>query len=220
MSSPKLGHTPMQAFEQALAESGYPLTSQFYQGISGLARKLASQYQKSDQEEDFLQVALEVACRYEKRYDPSTAATFYTYINKPIKVMIQESFGNPNRNTHSYKKIQYFVTHHMKVQGTYPDINSISLGTKLSHYEIMSIYFDRHLTESLTDEHMKLPSDPAPISEYLGVLSDSERQLLEFIIVDELSIEEASRACTMPLNRAKEVYSQSLAKVKEAYDAF
>jgi len=210
---------PLPAFEQSLIDSGYPLTAQFYQGISGLARKLANQYQKSNQEEDFLQVALEVACRYEKRYDPTTAATFYTYINKPIKVMIQESFGNPNRGTNAYKKIQYFVVAHMKNHGTYPDMYTISLGTGLSNYEVMSIYFDRYMVESLTDEHLRLPAEAAPISEYLGVLDSDERMVLEFVIVDELSIEESARASNMPINKARALYIKALDKVKEAYDA-
>jgi len=86
---------------EQLAYQGFPLVSKYYEGIAGLARKLAFKYGKVNQEEDFTQVALATACKMEKNYSKELGASFYTYINKPIKNEIQRAFGNPNRQTTS-----------------------------------------------------------------------------------------------------------------------
>jgi RNA polymerase sigma factor (sigma-70 family) len=208
---------------EALEYQGYPLTSKFYNGIIGLAVKLANKYGKVSLINDFKQIALATACRMEPKFTPEFGASFYTFINKPIKNEIQRTFGNPNRHTKHYKQIQKFIEEFNKDTGRYPEISEITTGTSLTRFTILSVYYDKYIEVSMSDiniDHEEL-LDPFnyqsdKIMEYLDILSDNEKVIINSIFIDELPSSEIAKLLGTSIKNVEEMTRIALEKLKES----
>lgn len=201
---------------EALEESGYVHTAQFYTGLTGLARKLAMQYARQELEDDFVQVVLATACSYDKKFDTTHGATFYTYVNKPIKVAIQDTFGNPHRHTSRYKQIQRYVIAHMASHNYYPSIDDIMKGTGLKYQDVLSIYFDHHHNESLEDHHLTVPEEVISLEEHLEELTEEHRKVIDLMIFEEYSAEEVALIMSLPRLQVLKLYEEALQAFKES----
>ena len=209
--------------KEQLEQQGYPLTAKYYLGLRGLASKLAFKYAKTSLEEDFIQVALATATRMEPKFNPEAGASFYTYLNKIIKSDIQKEFGNPNRHTSKYKVIQKFIDDYGKEYTRYPDVSEIAKATGLSRFEILSIYYDRYkeqsLDSSLDPANMHDPfqnTDHQWVAEHLDVLDDQAKYLMHSLYTYELSLSDAANAMGVPLETARAIKNESLAKLKDS----
>jgi RNA polymerase sigma factor (sigma-70 family) len=179
-----------------LKTDGYPQTAKYIDGIIGLAKKLTIKYGQSAHLDDFIQEALITATKLEQTsWDSARSNSFYTYIVKPIKNQIQHVFGNRNRRHKKYKIIQKFIeTYSTENLGRYPDVSTISNGTKLSHFEIMSIYYDKHNTiqlSALDDEFVATDNedDESWILSYIQAIpAETHRVVLSLIYEDGLDI--------------------------------
>lgn len=213
--------------QQQLIDQGYPLTSQYYYGIRGLASKLSYKYSKNSLEEDFVQVALTAACKAETRYDSTAGASFYTYINKIIKHSIQKEFGNPNRQTKSYKVVQKFIDEFGRNNNRYPDVYEISKGTGLSRFDILSIYYDRYTEQSLDNSLDEgLMADPfqnkdyAWLTEHLDCLTKDELYLIESMYTHEQSLDVVAGAMGIPRVNANRIHASALEKLRQSVKDF
>ena len=200
---------------EGLESGGFPLTAQYHRGIIGLARKLAVKYGKETMEEDFVQVAFLSACTMEKKYRSDGGASFYTYINKPIKSAIQEAFGNPNRNTTRYKTIQRYIDKHLRDTGLYPNVQQISDGTKLTRFQVLSIYYDKYNETRLTNEHLDIPEEVSNYEDITSGLSPEEKTMLDLVCLEEYSVEDLAVVLKVPVQVAKDRLRDTLDKVKE-----
>lgn len=208
-----------QAFdntEERLLEEGYPLTSQYYQGITGLAKRLALKYQQLNNEQDFCQTALLVACQSEHKFNPENGASFYTFASQPIKSAIQEAFGNSNAGSKLYRKLSKFILEFQTKEGTYPTMDDIVIGTKLSRFKIMEVYFTHSREVSLEDSEELMEDDNLWISEYLGVLTEEEQKVIELVFYEDKSIQEVAVTIGKSLQYANGMLVTSLGKLKGA----
>lgn len=202
-----------------LAESN-PLTAKYLVGICGLARKLAYRYGQENNEDDFIQVALATACKYEARYVEDTA-TFYTYCSKPITTAIQEEFGNPNTKTKIYKTIQRAIKQHQDDTGSYPDLQDLQELTKLRLSDIIGIYYDKYRDVSLQslgdDIDMTNFFDEdktAWIDEHFGILTEQELLLIDSVYYREQDLATLSSTLGVSLKKLEEVHKSALEKLK------
>lgn len=212
--------------QQQLIEQGYPLTSQYFHGCRGLASKLAHKYGKSTSEEDFVQVALEAACKAETRFNPECGASFYTYINKIIKNSIQKSFGNPNRHTKAYKIVQKFIDDYGRQHTHYPDVYEISKGTGLSRFDILSIYYDRYKEQPLDSIDDGIMSDPfqnkdyAWVTEHLDCLEDDELYVIESMFTYEQTLDGIATAMGIPKASVFRIRESALDKLRDSIKSY
>lgn len=197
-----------------------PLVAKYLVGITGLARKLAYRYGQENSEEDFIQVALVTACKYEGRYIEDTA-TFYTYCSKPITTAIQEAFGNPNSKTKIYKSIQKAIKVFQEDTGSYPDLQDLQEITKLRLSDIIGVYYDKYRDISLQSlgEETELKSffdedDTAWIDEHFGVLTEQELLLVDAVYYREQDLGYLSKTLGISIKKLEEVHKSALEKLK------
>jgi len=204
----------IQKTQEALLND-YPLVSQFLPGILGLAKKLSFRYKQEHNEEDFQQVAVATACRYESRY-VDQGATFYSYVTKPIETAIQDEFGNPHSKTKVYKLVLKSINEYIEKYGEYPDIASIQAWSKLSYIDILSVYFDREREISLTDMVEEEHTSYAWVTDHLAVLTSLEQQLVDLVFFQDLTPRQAAVSLGIHISKINNMMDVAINKLKQS----
>lgn len=204
------------SLSQALAEQGYPLTAQYYQGITGLAKRLANRYQQSENEQDFVQVALVASCTAEKKFDVARGVGYYSFAVAPVKAAIQAAFGNSNSGTETYKKIAKFIQEFLLKESAYPTMDDIVIGTQLSRFKVMEIYFDQSRDTPLEFAGEILAEVPSDLSDHFGLLSEEELKVITKVFYEDLSLREVSNQLGLGMPEVVQLMKQSLEKLKSA----
>ena len=203
--------------QKHLSNQGYPLTSQFYPGITGLAQKLASKYNKQEHVEDFQQVALTVAIAFEEKFDPSRGVTFYSFVKDAVCSTIQKEFGNKHSRTKTYRILTAAIAKFQAENGTYPTLAEISAGTNLSESAIQSIYFDRTTEVPLLDSECGESNDSNYdwVNDHLFVLTDDEALVIDLHIYQESSLQNIAVTMGVSLKQVSNILTSALAKLEK-----
>ena len=197
-----------------------PLTAKYYMGITGLAKKLSSRYGQEDNEDDFMQVALEVACRYEPKYNPDKAG-FYTFCIKPISSAIYQEFGDKHSDTKTYKIIASAIKKFQEIHNHYPDVWQISEETGLTVSEILSVYYDKYRDVSFEslDDSIEIQSvfdtdGDSWVDEHFNVLTDQELLIIDAIYYNDQSAKAVANSLKLSTSKLEELHSSALSKLK------
>jgi RNA polymerase sigma factor (sigma-70 family) len=201
-------------------EKTNPLTAKYYIGIVGLAKKLSVRYGQEYNEDDFIQIALATACRYESKHN-ADKANFYTYCVKPITTAIHLEFGNQNSTTKVYKSIALAIKEFQDTNGNYPDVQQIQEVTGLSISDIIGVYYDKYRDISLQslgdDIEIRGVFDidgNAWIDEHFSTLTEQELLVIDAIYYRDQSIKTIANLLNLSVNKLEQVHKSALAKLK------
>lgn len=168
-------------------EQDYPLTSQYVNGIYGLAKKLSFQMSTNkavDTHEDFFQSMLVEACNLEPKFDESRGNSFYTFINRPLRAKMFKDFVSVDVGSEHYKTIKKFVSSYQKTHHLYPNVETISDGVDLPADIIKFEFYGKTVEVSPEDmDEMSMSDEDNVINpmDYTGCLEPIELLVIELM---------------------------------------
>ena len=207
-----------------LAEE-YPLTSQYVNGIYGLAKKLSFQMSTNKAvytHEDFFQTMIVEACKLESKFDESRGNSFYTFINRPLRAQMFKAFVAVDVGTEHYKTIKKFVVEYQKTHHLYPNVEVISDGVDLPSDVVKFEFYGKALeisTEDMDEAMMTDEDDTVNPMEFLEVLDPIEQVVIELMfseIPEELAEAFTTHYLMISKEALDEVMDSALGKLKEA----
>lgn len=209
-----------------LAED-YPLTSQYVNGIYGLAKKLSFQMSTNRAvytHEDFFQAMIVEACKLEVKFDESRGNSFYTFINRPLRAQMFKIFVAVDTGSDHYKTIKKFVIEYQKTHHLYPNVETISDGVDLPSDIVKFEFYGKSLEVSPDDmDEMSMSDEDDAINpmDFLHVLDPIELVVIELMfseIPEELSEAFTIHYLMISKEALDEVMKTALRKLKEAID--
>lgn len=203
----------------------YPLTSQYVNGIYGLAKKLSFQMSTNRAvftHEDFFQAMIVEACKLEHKFDASRGNSFYTFINRPLRAQMFKTFVAIDTGTEHYKQIRQFVVEYQKTHHLYPNVETISEAVDLPTDLIKFEFYGKAQEVSPDDMNELAMSDESseinPM-DYIDVLDPIEQLVIELMfseIPEELSEAFTLHYLMISKPALDEIMEIALSKLKEA----
>jgi len=210
-----------------LAED-YPLTSQFVNGIYGLAKKLSYQIATNkavDSHDDFFQIMLVEACRLEPKFDPDRGTSFYSFINRPLRAKMFKEFIDVDRGGDNYKKIKEFIKGYQADKHIFPSVEIISDELDIPSDVVRLDYYGKTQTISVDDCDDLLLSDevdgvnPMDYVKYLEPIEQLVISLLYSEIPEDMADVFTRQYLMITQETLEEIRDISLTKLKGLIDA-
>lgn len=203
----------------------YPLTSQYVNGIYGLAKKLSFQMSTNHAvftHEDFFQAMIIEACKLEPKFDESRGNSFYTFINRPLRAQMFKTFVAIDTGTSHYKTIRQFVVDYQKTHHLYPNVETISEAVDIPE-DVIKFEFYGKAQEVSPDEidEIVMSNETNEINpmDYIDVLEPIEQLVIELMfseIPEELAEVFTLHYLMISKPALDEIMEIALSKLKEA----
>lgn len=206
---------------QQLIATGYPITAKYLNALYAMARKLSIKYMVPQDYADICQLALIEAVKMEAKFD-STKGSFATFIQKPVKHVVQRVYGHTKSSTSLYNKVRKFTEEYFKQHARYPSASNIQKSVGISEIALKSIYYGKPYKISLDNLNADLYLDNeetqinSQTERLLESLDNSARELVELYYFEDYTVEELSVIFKNPLADTNHQLTKALNVLKEA----
>jgi len=207
----------------------YPLTAQYVNGIYGLANKLSWQMSTNRSvftAEDFFQVMIVEACKLEPKFDTERGTSFYSFINRPLRIMMFREFVQVDANTPVYKVIKNFIRDYENKHKTYPSVEIISESTDIAADLIRSSYYGKENTvsiEALGEDGVNVSASAEPTSvnpkDFIEYLEPMEQMVIDLMyseIPEDVAASFTMQYLSISKSSLETIHARALEKLKQA----
>lgn len=211
-------------YKKQLESQGFPLTSSHINMLYSNARELSVKYSVRDDIEDIFQLSVIESIRLEPIFDASIGSTFMGFIRKPIKQVVQKTYGYPRAATNTFNKVFKFMESYLTEHKEYPTVPLIAKTLGITEFSVKSIYATRPQTVSLDllGEDFAFEDDGCNASmelvwELLEGLPELPRKLIVGHYLEGYSVEELSATHKIPRGTIAASLSETLQLLKDKH---
>jgi DNA-directed RNA polymerase specialized sigma24 family protein len=177
-----------------LEAQGFPRTASYVYALGKEARTLSIKYGVQQDYEGIFNLLLSEAVRVEPLFDDSKGNTFLTFLRKPLRHLMQKTYGYSTSSIKLYNQIKRYIKQYEETKGVIPDVPTIAKGLDMTTTKVCSVFIGKpHIisTDALSPEVLSSTMED-PVELLLEGLNPEDRQLIFQRYIEEFTINELS----------------------------